>query len=208
MGYGTTKHGAVVVAAAAATILKRTVKKEKETHVLSSRRVRFSSTSTTTTAEYCPINLLQDICQGFISSFSILKRTSAAGWLLYIGFYFFFQWPATKLLFFRCKYYTIHTHTRICIPIMSMWVCVGVQLLFYTGRRWRKGRYKRNNKSVFSRRSPAAINNNIRSFPAVCDQIVQQVDNHAVVPISQRRSLSRRAECSDTWVKCIWNDYK
>lgn len=104
---------------------------------------------------------------------------------VYRFLFYFFQWPATKLLFFRCKYYTIHTY--ICIPIMFMWVCVGVQLLFYTGRRWRKGRYKRNNKSVFSRRSPAAINNDIRSCPAVCDQIVQQVDNRAVEPISQMR---------------------
>lgn len=61
---------------------KKKKKKEKEIRVILSRRVRFSATTA-----YCPINLLQDICQGFISSFSILKRTSA-GWLLYIGFYF------------------------------------------------------------------------------------------------------------------------
>lgn len=62
-------------------------------------------------------------------------------------------------------------------------VCVAVWVHCHCfGGGERKG-YKRNNKSVFSRRPPVAVNNNIRPYPVACDQIVQQVDNRSVVSI-------------------------
>jgi len=63
------------------------------------------------TALHRPINLSQDICQGFTSSFAILKRVFA-GWLRVRFLYLLSdppaRWPLyTKLLFFRRKFCTV-----------------------------------------------------------------------------------------------------